>query len=208
MAVGGGSRISHRMFCDIGAVQPSFGHGIPGGSTLRVARCACHSSAIIGMVAKRLCMIHWCAPAAYRPTAKKVNEEAAKSVPRPDNAVRRNSKRTCGQKGPAWADGWPLNNGRFFHSHGIQIVPRKGPPPMREETLAIYRMLQGGAFDDRAVKAMGMAYEAALRELRLSDRNDPRTDVIARKIIACAQGGELDPARLCELALEDARPAP
>jgi len=77
---------------------------------------------------------------------------------------------------------------------------------MREETL-IYRMLQGGAFDDRAVKAMTTAYDAAVRELRLTDRNDPRADIIARKIIACAQNGELDPARLSELALKDIRPA-
>jgi len=79
---------------------------------------------------------------------------------------------------------------------------------MREETLAIYRMLQGGAFDDRAVKAMTTAYEAALRELQLSDRNDPRTDIIARKIIACAQSGELDSTRLYELALKSIRPSP
>jgi hypothetical protein len=79
---------------------------------------------------------------------------------------------------------------------------------MREDTLAIYQMLQGGAFDDRAVKAMTTAYEAALRELRLVDRNDPRTDLIARKIIACAQRGELDPARLCALVLKDLRPPP
>jgi hypothetical protein len=79
---------------------------------------------------------------------------------------------------------------------------------MREETLAIYRMLHGGAFDDRAVQAMTTAYEAALRELRLADRNDPRTDIIARKIIAYAQNGELDPARLCEFALQDIRPVP
>jgi hypothetical protein len=102
--------------------------------------------------------------------------------------------------------GLPLNNGRPFHSHGIQIVPRKGPRRMREETLAIYRMLQGGAFDDRAVKAMTTAYDAAVRELRLADSNDPRADIIARKIIACTQNGELDPARLSELALKDIRP--
>jgi len=69
--------------------------------------------------------------------------------------------------------------------------------------LPIYRMLQGGAFDDRAVKAMSTAYEAALAELRLADRNDPVTDTIARKILACARAGELDPERLRELALSE-----
>jgi hypothetical protein len=71
--------------------------------------------------------------------------------------------------------------------------------------LAIHRMLQGGVFDDRAVRAMSTAYEAALAELRLADRNDPLTDAIARKIIACARAGELDPERLRELALSDVR---
>ena len=104
--------------------------------------------------------------------------------------------------------GLPLNRGRLSYSRGIQIVPRKGPRPMREEALVIYRTLQGGAFDDRAVKAMTTAYEAALRELQLSDRDDPRTDIVARKIIACAQSGELDSTRLCELALEGIRPSP
>jgi hypothetical protein len=58
LAVGGGGCVGHRMFSDIGAVQPTFGQGIPCGSTLAVARCACHSSAIIGMIAKRFDMIH------------------------------------------------------------------------------------------------------------------------------------------------------
>jgi len=69
--------------------------------------------------------------------------------------------------------------------------------------MAIYQMLQGGAFEDRAVEAMATAYEAALRELEVSDRSDHRTEVIARKIIAGAQRGELDPARLCDLAVKD-----
>jgi len=59
----------------------------------------------------------------------------------------------------------------------------------------------------RALMAWGPP-RLAVRELQLSDRNDPRTDIIARKIIACAQSGELDSTRLCELALESIRPSP
>jgi hypothetical protein len=52
---------------------------------------------------------------------------------------------------------------------------------------------------------MKTAYEVALRELRLADRADPCTDIIARKIIECARTGERDPILLCELALKDIR---
>jgi hypothetical protein len=37
----------------------------------------------------------------------------------------------------------------------------------------------------------------------LVERTDPCTEIIARKIIECAQTGERDPERLCELALKD-----
>jgi hypothetical protein len=71
--------------------------------------------------------------------------------------------------------------------------------------VAIYQLLQRAVFDERAVKAMTAAYEVALRELRLADRTDPCTEIIARKIIECARTGERDPERLCELTLKDIR---
>jgi hypothetical protein len=61
--------------------------------------------------------------------------------------------------------------------------------------------LDGAAFEPEAIKAMTEAYEEALRTLRLMDRNDPVAEIIARKIIQCANTGEDDPARLCEAAL-------
>jgi len=61
--------------------------------------------------------------------------------------------------------------------------------------------LQGAAFDAQAIAAMTEAFAEALRQLGLRDRNDPVTEIIARRIITCAQQGERDPARLCELAL-------
>ena len=71
------------------------------------------------------------------------------------------------------------------------------------DRLAVYRLLQSAAFDDHAVNVLTTAYEAALRELRLIDRADPCTEIIARKILECADAGECDPKRLCELALKD-----
>jgi hypothetical protein len=43
---------------------------------------------------------------------------------------------------------------------------------------------------------MVTAFEDALRELRLTDRADPATELVARKIIELAERGERDPARL------------
>jgi hypothetical protein len=45
------------------------------------------------------------------------------------------------------------------------------------------------------------AYEEALRTLRLKDRSDPATEMIAKKIIELAQRGERDPVRLREYAI-------
>ena len=54
---------------------------------------------------------------------------------------------------------------------------------------------------------MGLAFEAALAALRLSDRSDPFVAIIAKKIINLAEAGESDPDRLCELALSEVRAA-
>jgi hypothetical protein len=67
--------------------------------------------------------------------------------------------------------------------------------------MPIYRMLQGAALDDEAVKAMTTAFEDALGELSLTDRTDPLTEIIAKRIIECGQHGERDPSRLREVGL-------
>jgi hypothetical protein len=69
--------------------------------------------------------------------------------------------------------------------------------------VALYRLLQQAAFDDRTVGVMTQAYEAALRELQLVDRTDPLTELVATRIIEVARMGERDPARLCELAIKE-----
>jgi len=45
------------------------------------------------------------------------------------------------------------------------------------------------------------SYEEVLRTLRLENRTDPATEMIAKKIIELAQCGERDPIRLCEHAI-------
>ena len=71
--------------------------------------------------------------------------------------------------------------------------------------MALYRRLAGAAFDDRAVKAMAVAYEAVLLDLKLIDRDDALTEIIANKIIECAATGERDADRLRGVTLQHIR---
>ena len=52
---------------------------------------------------------------------------------------------------------------------------------------------------------MGDAYERALVELKLADRNDPLTETVAQYIIEAAQTGEKDPVRICTIAVDRIR---
>jgi hypothetical protein len=64
--------------------------------------------------------------------------------------------------------------------------------------MAIYRLLQHSAFEPEHISAMAVAFEQALADLKLVDRTDPLTELIARKVIEIAQCGERDPIRLRE----------
>jgi len=49
---------------------------------------------------------------------------------------------------------------------------------------------------------MGDVFEDVLQTLGLVDRQDPLTEMVAKKVIELAQAGERDPARLKQLTLE------
>jgi hypothetical protein len=68
--------------------------------------------------------------------------------------------------------------------------------------MAIYRLLRDAVLAPDAVSAMVTAFEDTLRELKLTDRDDPITELIARLIIDCAKGGERDPIKLRDCAIE------
>jgi len=69
--------------------------------------------------------------------------------------------------------------------------------------MAIYRLVREAAFDQADIDRMAAAYEAALTELRLVDRDDPITELIAKKIIEVARDGERDPPQICARALHE-----
>jgi hypothetical protein len=67
--------------------------------------------------------------------------------------------------------------------------------------MAIYRLIAGGTFDPEVIEVMTAAYEAALSELRLTDRSDPITELIAATIITITSTGERAPEKIKERTL-------
>src|SRR6266404_7138144 len=55
----------------------------------------------------------------------------------------------------------------------------------------------------RTLKRLVSAYEQTLRALRLKDRSDPITQLVAEKIIAIGRLGIEDPAQIYELVLKE-----
>jgi hypothetical protein len=68
--------------------------------------------------------------------------------------------------------------------------------------------LKGQAFDPEMVKAMGIAFERACGELKLVDRNDPITTLVAQTVIGLAQRGIKTSDQLTAAALEELNKAP
>jgi hypothetical protein len=69
--------------------------------------------------------------------------------------------------------------------------------------MAIYRILQRSAFGPEQIEHMTTAYEHALILLQLTDREDPFTEFVARKVIEIAQRGVSDPAAISSLAIQE-----
>lgn len=67
--------------------------------------------------------------------------------------------------------------------------------------MAIYRLLQKAAFGPEDTQRMGEAYELALAELGLKDRNDSLNETVAKLVLEVVQTGERDPRTICAGAL-------
>jgi hypothetical protein len=72
--------------------------------------------------------------------------------------------------------------------------------------MTIYRLLKDTAFGPEDIERLVMAYEQTLRALRLKDRNDPITQLVAEKIIAIGRTGIEDPTEISKLALKQLGP--
>ena len=71
--------------------------------------------------------------------------------------------------------------------------------------MAIYHLIRTASFSPEDITRLTTAYEDALRELRLSNRTDPTTTIIAQSIIEAAKTGIRDPDQLCAFAIKDLR---
>jgi hypothetical protein len=74
-------------------------------------------------------------------------------------------------------------------------------PKEANKAMAIYQLIAIGTFGPDEIKAMVAAYEGALTDLRLIDRNDQLTELIARSIVNVTATGERDPETIKERAL-------
>ena len=68
--------------------------------------------------------------------------------------------------------------------------------------MAIYRLIASGSFEPEEIEVMTKAYEAALLDLGLADRDDPLTEIVARSIVTITGLGERSPVRIKERTLQ------
>jgi hypothetical protein len=69
--------------------------------------------------------------------------------------------------------------------------------------MPICRSLQNLPMGPEEIARLTAAYEQTLRTTGLVDRNDPITEMIARKIIEISQKGVRDPTLLSELTIKE-----
>ena len=68
--------------------------------------------------------------------------------------------------------------------------------------MTIYRLFQNSPLGPEEISRLSKAYERTLRTLSLVDRNDPLTEMIAKKIIEIGQTGVKEPAQISQLAIK------
>jgi hypothetical protein len=67
--------------------------------------------------------------------------------------------------------------------------------------MAIYRLIANGSFGPDEIEAMTSAYEGALTDLQLPDRDDPITELIAKAIVNVTATGERNPELIKDRAI-------
>jgi hypothetical protein len=72
----------------------------------------------------------------------------------------------------------------------------------------ISEFFNGVKFDSKTQQVMGIAYEMARATLKFENQTYVAHEIIAKRIMALAKDGVLDPDRLCEQALDDLRKPP
>jgi hypothetical protein len=73
---------------------------------------------------------------------------------------------------------------------------------MGVEGMPLHRLLDNHAFGPDEIVILTTAFERALKTLRLIDRSDPATEIVARKIIQLAGQGVRDPELLLQRTVQ------
>jgi hypothetical protein len=98
----------------------------------------------------------------------------------------------------------PLNFRKCFG--GREIVTRARFRSRVVKPMTIHRLFKDTAFGPDDIARLVAAYELTLRALRLKDRNDPITRLVAEKVIEIGRTGIEDPAEISKLALKQLGP--
>ena len=98
----------------------------------------------------------------------------------------------------------PINLRKCFGRWEI-VTPAQSARAL-SRSMTIHQLFKNTAFGPDEIERLVMAYEQTLRALRLTDRNDPITQLVAEKIIAIGRMGIEDPAEITKLALKQLGP--
>ncbi len=69
--------------------------------------------------------------------------------------------------------------------------------------MTINRLLARSSLRPEEIRLLNDAYKRALRALHLVDRNDPLTEIVAKKIIEVSKAGNSNPAQISKLAVKE-----
>jgi hypothetical protein len=68
--------------------------------------------------------------------------------------------------------------------------------------MTILRLLKNSPLEPEDIKRLVLAYQQTLHALSLRERDDPLTEIVAKKVIEIRQAGIRDPAQICRLAIK------
>ena len=70
---------------------------------------------------------------------------------------------------------------------------------------ALDRVVQEAALTAEEISRLRKAYDLALREIGVKDRDDPLTERVAKEIVEAGRDGPADPVELSKLVVERLR---
>ncbi len=109
--------------------------------------------------------------------------------------IRPQSKRARAQLVPV------LDARRLGRHIGTGLIFLAGPR-LSGGNMAIRRLIASGSYKPEEIRAMTVAYDVALIVLRLNDKDDPITELLAKSIAAVVATGERKPGQIATKAID------